>query len=103
MVLDGSRTMILHNNQPKMCRHDGGGIIRDALPDGEVRGARSDQFRGDRVERRPKNRIKSMSVLINFFLNQFTSFNKIAQLSPRTVYHEEDAARGWLKNGIATP
>ena len=28
VVLGGSRTMILHNNQPKMCRHDGGGIIR---------------------------------------------------------------------------
>ena len=25
VVLGGSRTMILHNNQPKMCRHDGGG------------------------------------------------------------------------------
>jgi len=33
VVLGGSRTTILHNNQPKICRHDGGGIIRDALPD----------------------------------------------------------------------
>ena len=58
VVLGGSRTMILHNNQPKMCRHDGGGIIRDALPDGEVRGARSHRFWGDRVGRRLKNEIK---------------------------------------------
>ena len=56
--LGGSWTMILHNNQPKMCRHDGGGIIRDALPDGEVRGARSHRFWGDRVGRRLKNEIK---------------------------------------------
>ncbi len=40
-VLGGSRTTILHNNQPKICRHDGGGIIQDARLDGEVRGARS--------------------------------------------------------------
>jgi hypothetical protein len=75
--------------------------MRDLM--GTLRGARSDQFQGDRVERRPKNRIKSMSVLINFFLNQFTSLNKIAQLSPRTVHREEDAAIGWLKNDIAMP
>jgi hypothetical protein len=56
--LGGSRTMILLNNQPKMCRHDGEGIIRDALPDGEVRGARSHRFWGDRVGRRLKNEIK---------------------------------------------
>ena len=58
VVLGGSWTTILHNNQPKICRHDGGGIIRDALPEGEVRGARSHRFRGDRVGRRLKNEIK---------------------------------------------
>ncbi len=71
VVLDGSRTTILHNNQPKIYRHDGGGIIQDARPEGEVRGARSHQFWGNRVGRMLKNEIKQMSALINFFLSQF--------------------------------
>ena len=68
--------MILHSNQPKICRHDGGGIIRDALPDGEVRGARSHQFRGDRVGRRLKNEIKLIRALNNFFLSWFKCNSK---------------------------
>ena len=56
--LGGSRTTIFHNNQPKICRNDGGEIIKDARPDGEVRGARSHRFRGDRGGRRLKNEIK---------------------------------------------
>ncbi len=39
VVLGGRRTTILHNNQPKTCKHDGGGIIQDARLDGEVREA----------------------------------------------------------------
>jgi len=71
VVLGGSRSTILHSNQPKICRHNGGGIIWDALPDGEVRGARSHRFRGNRVGRRLKIEIKKMSALINFFLSRF--------------------------------
>jgi hypothetical protein len=58
VVFGGRRTAILHNNQPKTCIPDGGGIIKDAQPDGYVRGARSHRFRGDQVGRRLKNEIK---------------------------------------------
>ena len=58
VVFGGRRTTILHNNQPKTCMPDGGGIIKDAQPDGYVRGARSHRFRGDQVGRRLKNEIK---------------------------------------------
>ena len=58
VVFGGRRTTILHNNQPKPCMPDGGGIIKDAQPDGYVRGARSHRFRGDQVGRRLKNEIK---------------------------------------------
>jgi len=58
VVIGGRRTTILHNNQPKLCMHDRGGIIRDTQPDGEVRGARSHRFWGDQVGRRIKNEIK---------------------------------------------
>ena len=71
VVIGGRRTTILHNNQPKTCMPDGGGIIKDAQPDGYVRGARSHRYRGDQVGRRLKNEIKQMSVLINFFLSRF--------------------------------
>jgi hypothetical protein len=39
-------------------RSNGGGLGKDERPDVDVRGARSDQFRGDRGGRRSKNRIK---------------------------------------------
>jgi hypothetical protein len=58
VVLGGSRTMILHNNQPKNVQARWRGDHTDALPDGEVRGARSHRFWGDRVGRRLKNEIK---------------------------------------------
>ena len=58
VVLGGRRTTILHNNQPKTCRYDGGGIKQDARLDGDVRGARSHRFWGDRVGRRLKNELK---------------------------------------------
>ena len=58
VVLGGRRTTILHDNQPKTCMHDGVGIIRDAQPDGDVRGAHSHQFWGDQIGRRLKNEIK---------------------------------------------
>jgi hypothetical protein len=48
----------LYNNQPKICRNNRGGIIQDARPDGEVRGAQSHQFWGDQVGRRLKNEMK---------------------------------------------
>ena len=58
VILGGRRTTVLHNNQPKICRNDGGGIIKDALSGGEVRGARLHQLRGDWVGRRLKNELK---------------------------------------------
>jgi hypothetical protein len=58
VVLGGRRTTILHNNYPKTCMPNGGGIIKDAQPDRDVRGARSHQFQGDQVWRRLKNEIK---------------------------------------------
>jgi len=58
VVLGGSWTTILHNNQPKIYRHHGGGTIQDVRPDGEVRRARLHRFPGDRVGRRLKNEIK---------------------------------------------
>ncbi len=58
VVLGGSRTTILYNNQPKIYRNKGGWIIKDARPDGEVRGARLHQFWGNQVGRRLKNELK---------------------------------------------
>ncbi len=58
VVLGGRRMTILHNNQPKTCMPNGGGIIKDAQPEGDVRGARSHRFRGNQVGRRLKNEIK---------------------------------------------
>ena len=66
VVLGGRRTTILHSNQPKIYGHYGGGIIRDALPDGEVRGVQSHQFQGDRVGRRLKMEIKQFALCTPF-------------------------------------
>ena len=39
VALRGGQSTIAHNNQQQICRNDGGGIIQDARPDGEVRRA----------------------------------------------------------------
>jgi hypothetical protein len=49
MVLDSPQITNQHNNQPKTCGRDGGGIGTDAQPDGDVRGVQLNQFCGNQV------------------------------------------------------
>ena len=54
IVFRGDQRQETYNNQLKKCGHDGRGVGKDAQPEGDLRGVRSDQFWGDRVENMEK-------------------------------------------------
>ncbi len=67
MVFGGNRRQKTNNNQLKTRWRINGGVGKDMQSDGDVKGVRSYRFWGDRVGNMVKNKIKSMSLLFNFF------------------------------------
>ncbi len=75
MVLGSNRRRKTNNNQLKTRWRDDGGVGKDVRSDGDVRGARSYRFRGDRVGNMVKNKIKSMCLLIYLFTRPILSLS----------------------------
>jgi hypothetical protein len=71
--------------------------MQNTRPDGDVRGACTHQFRGDRVGRRLKNESKWMTVLINYFFSGFTHNSIEKERKDSFGICEKHSFWGWFK------